>query len=121
MTYEWHRIFSRAEMENEALPMNKVRTVEAGNKKLYLGRLESGYYAIDDKCPHAGGSLGQGNCDSRGNVICPYHRHGFKLKDGLPASGKGYYVNSYPVEERPDGLYAGIPKKRGLFAWLSGD
>lgn len=109
--YHWHRVASLYEIDNDFVKENDVVSVSVSGKKFCIGKQKSVYFAIDDTCPHAGGSLGEGWCDTKGNVICPYHRIGFRLSDGGPATGKGYYVNSYPTELRGDGLYVGIKKK----------
>ena len=108
--YIWHRIASLWELENNFPAENEVMPFDALERTFCIGRKDGQFYVLDDKCPHAGGSIGTGWCDTNGNVICPYHRIGFRLKDGGPASGKGYYVNSYPSEIREDGFYIGIKK-----------
>jgi nitrite reductase/ring-hydroxylating ferredoxin subunit len=109
--YHWHLVTSLYELENGFLKEREAMPIDIAGKSLCLARYNDKYFALDDRCPHAGGSIGTGWCDSKGNVICPYHRIGFRLTDGGPATGKGYYVNSYPTELREDGLYVGIKKK----------
>jgi len=109
--YRWHKIASTYELAHHFPTDKGLKYIEVIGKSICIVNWESNYYAIDDKCSHAGGSLSMGKCDESGNVICPIHRIGFRCKDGGPAGGKGYFVNSYPLENREDGLYIGFKKK----------
>ena len=102
--------FKLLEIEQaEKITINSVRTIEINNKQICLAHLADGYFAIDDKCPHAQGHLGEGRCDNEGNIICPSHRYKFDIRTGKGKQGD--YVNSYPVEVRGDALYIGFKKK----------
>ena len=109
----WHRIAVTYELEHDlVLPEQSVRTIIVEGKKICLGRFRDTYYALDDKCMHAGGHLGEGKCDAKGNVICPFHRYRYSLIDGRNTSGEGYYANTHPLEIRENGLYIGFPRKK---------
>lgn len=111
----WFKIYDFQLDGEEPQSTNTVRTVLVNNKYICLGRLDDGYYAVDDKCPHAAGRLGQGKCDAEDHVICPIHRYKYNLKTGKGAPGQGDYVNTYPIEKRNDGVYIGFKKK----SWFS--
>jgi nitrite reductase/ring-hydroxylating ferredoxin subunit len=109
----WHRVATKYELDHDlVLPELTVKLVIAGDKKICLGRYQGKYYALDNKCMHAGGSLSDGKCDSNGNVICPFHRYRYSMVTGKNTSGEGYYAYSRPVEIRDDGLYIGLPEKK---------
>lgn len=86
-----------------------IRAVEVSGKKLCIVKSADKFYAIHDKCPHAGAELSKGWCNA-GRIVCPYHRHEFDLQTGRGAAGQNNYVNTYPVEQREDGIYVGISK-----------
>jgi len=101
---------------DELLPaQNKVATVKVNGKAYCIGKLGDNFYAINNKCPHAGGSLGDGKCDAEGVVTCPFHRYQFSLKTGQMVNGQGYYVDTFSLELREDGLYIGLKKKWWMF------
>lgn len=56
-------------------------------------------YAMDNECPHRGGSLSQGWVTD-GKVACPLHQWQFNLKDGQCPMVKTAKVSVYPVEIR---------------------
>jgi nitrite reductase/ring-hydroxylating ferredoxin subunit len=55
--------------------------VEAGGQTFALFNVDGAYYAIDNTCPHHGGSLGEGRLNGH-IVTCPWHRHEFNVKTG---------------------------------------
>jgi nitrite reductase/ring-hydroxylating ferredoxin subunit len=111
--HTWHRIATMYEVDHDlVLPELTVKTIVVEGKKICLGRYKNAYYAIGDKCMHAGGSLGEGKCDLNGNVICPFHRYKYNMVTGKNVSGEGYYAYTFPLETRADGIYIGFPVKK---------
>lgn len=114
--YTWHKI---AESEQEIAPGdNGIGVAEVKGKKICLGKYLDQWYGFAYKCPHAGGLMSEGYIDVAGNVVCPLHRYKFSLQNGRNTSGEGYYLKTYPVESRADGLYVGM-EEGGFFSWLS--
>jgi 3-phenylpropionate/trans-cinnamate dioxygenase ferredoxin subunit len=87
----------------------QVRVVEAGGKRYALCNSDGSFYAIDDRCTHDNGPLGEGVLVD-GEVECPRHGARFDVHTGkamcLPAVG---YVGTYPVEVRDGEIFIGIP------------
>ena len=50
-------------------------------RRLAIGRTERGYFAMDDFCPHAGGSLGEGMISDE-CVLCPIHGYAYHTLTG---------------------------------------
>jgi len=57
------------------------RYVEVGGFKLAVFLDQGAAYAIDNRCPHAGGSLSGGPVQD-GHAVCPWHYWMFNLKNG---------------------------------------
>lgn len=102
----WIKIYDYKKHGNEPQLPNSVRSVEVEGKRICLIYAEDGYYAMDDRCPHAGARFGAGGWCENGNLICPVHRHKFELKSGRGSEGD--FVNTYPTEKREDGVYVGF-------------
>jgi len=65
---------------DELQPGEKLK-VEVQGKSILLANLDGSYFALDDRCPHLGGSLSRG--EMRGSqVFCPKHGAAFDLKTG---------------------------------------
>jgi nitrite reductase/ring-hydroxylating ferredoxin subunit len=104
--YTWHKIADDPlELEFSA---GGLTTVEAGGKKFCLALQKGILYACTYKCPHAGGILADGYLDAAGNLVCPHHRYKFSLQNGRNVSGEGYYLKTFPVEARAEGVFIGI-------------
>ncbi len=99
---EWHRI-DPGEMQ-----ANTVTTVVAGGRAICVTRTADGFGALDNRCPHQGGPLGDGQIED-GCVICPWHGYEYHPVTGNPPEGYGDQATAFPVEERPDGLYVELP------------
>ncbi len=81
------------------------KKISLEDKEILLVNIENTYYAIDNKCPHMGGSLYDGTLEGS-NVVCPRHGSIFDVKTGKNIQGakiafvkiKVNDVQSYPVK-----------------------
>ena len=89
-------------------PDNQLLDLEVDGKKITLARFKDGYFAFAQKCPHASGRMAQGYINPLGQVVCPLHRFAFDMKNGRNTTGEGYFLKTYPVELRPNGLFIGF-------------
>jgi 3-phenylpropionate/trans-cinnamate dioxygenase ferredoxin subunit len=89
-------------------PDNQLLDLEVEDKKITLARFKEGYFAFAQKCPHASGRMAQGYINPLGQVVCPLHRYAFDMKNGRNTTGEGYFLKTYPVELRPEGIFIGF-------------
>lgn len=87
---------------------NHIAVIERNGKKICVGRHNGKLYAFAYKCPHASGIMADGYIDAVGNIVCPVHRYKFSLTNGRNISGEGYYLKTWQVEQREDGIYVAI-------------
>jgi nitrite reductase/ring-hydroxylating ferredoxin subunit len=113
--YTWHKIAnSIAELH---FSENGLTTVEVNNKTICVALHNNEVLACTHKCPHAGGIMSDGYLDPLGNIVCPLHRYKFSLHNGRNVSGEGYFLKTYPVEVRNEGVFIGM-EQNNLFGWL---
>jgi len=110
--YTWHRI---TESEDRIAEEGQIAIWTVNHKKLCITRFEDKLYAFYHKCPHAGGHFVEGYLDTKGNVVCPIHRYKYDLQTGRNSSGEGYFLATYPVEVRENGVFVGFPEKKGFW------
>ncbi len=112
VTLTWHKVAEPGE-----LPDGRVKTVTidaAGTKakSIALTRYQGQYGALDNHCPHQGGPLGEGSieCDDKGDCYlrCPWHGWDYHPTTGKSPGGYDDGVETYPVEERADGVYVAL-------------
>lgn len=100
---QWHKVADKG-----AVADGHVQALVAGHQPICLTRYQGDVHALDNHCPHQGGPLGEGFIDERGYVICPWHGYEYSAVDGAPPPGFDDRVDTFPVEEREDGIYVGI-------------
>ena len=78
-----------------------------------LTNIDGEYTAMDNRCPHQGGPLGEGSIEKGDDgqcwLRCPWHGWDFDPKTGKPPGGhedSGQVL--YPTEVRQDGIYIGL-------------
>ncbi|RBL93345.1 Rieske (2Fe-2S) protein [Chitinophaga flava] len=110
-TYSWYKL------DEGYLPVadNSISVQVVNGKKICCALHQGQLYAFAYKCPHAGGIMADGFIDAAGNVVCPLHRYKFSMKNGYNCSGEGYYLKTYPIEQREDGAYVGMEKSGWLW------
>ncbi len=104
----WIKLFDSLTSANDRIAIGNVATLQIGNKKVCVAHTSEGFFAVNDKCPHNGASLGSGFCTDKGSVVCPVHRYHFDLKTGRAKSGGGDYVQPYPIEVRDGAVFIGF-------------
>jgi 3-phenylpropionate/trans-cinnamate dioxygenase ferredoxin subunit len=86
-----------------------VKVFNAGKQRILVARCDGHIYAMDDRCTHDNGPLGEGELDGC-EIECPRHGARFDVKTGkalcLPAVGS---VRTYSVEVREGEIYVGLP------------
>lgn len=113
--YEWKRVDEAGVMGVNFLREGKTTLVKVAGKSICLVRKQDKLYAVRDRCPHGNGPLHQGTLNEEGDLVCPWHKFRFCVENGRSAGGEGYFVPTYPIEIREDGVYIGIEKRKKLF------
>jgi nitrite reductase (NADH) small subunit len=65
----------------DAIPEGTSAVVTVGDRDVAVFKDGGEFFAIDDRCPHAGASLSSGHVEG-GVVTCPWHGWRFRLCDG---------------------------------------
>jgi len=99
----WHRVLDSAELGE-----GRVTQVTCHHRMVCLTKFEGTVAALDNRCPHQGGPLGEGSIEN-GWLRCPWHGWDFHPTTGKPPGGFDDGVATYPVEEREDGIYLAFP------------
>ncbi len=106
---EWFKVAEKGQ-----LPDGRVMSATAGVKTIALVHFDGQYAAMDNRCPHQGGPLGEGSIekgvDGKCWIRCPWHGWDFDPLTGKPPGGhEDSGQTTYPVEVRSDGVYVGVP------------
>jgi len=96
-------------LEANELPEGRVKPVTCRHHTLCMTHHEGRYGALDNRCPHQGGPLGEGSIEN-GLLRCPWHGWDY---DPITGKAPGYDdgVETFEVETRDDGVYVGVPEE----------
>ena len=105
----WHKV-----AELDELADGRVKSATAGGVSIALTHFDGQYAAMDNKCPHQGGPLGEGSIekgiDGKCWLRCPWHGWDFDPLTGKPPGGhEDSGQETFAVDLRDDGVYVGVP------------
>ena len=80
-TLEWHRVADIGDLAD-----GRVRPVTVDRHTICLTRCGDEYGALDNRCPHQGGPLGEGSIEN-GLLRCPWHGYDYDPLTGQPPPG----------------------------------
>ncbi len=98
---EWFRVLSPDE-----LPEGRVKSVTCGRRTVCMVHYQGQYAALDNRCPHQGGPLGEGSIE-KGLLRCPWHGWDYEPLTGK-APGFEDGVPTHSIDVREDGVYVGF-------------
>jgi nitrite reductase (NADH) small subunit len=98
----WHTISPASKIRE-----GQVLAFTVAGRLLAVGRTATGYFAVDGICPHAGGSLGEGEVENE-CVICPVHGYAYDVHTG-EGKDDGARVRVHHVECDGDVLRIELP------------
>ena len=115
----WHKVAGL-----DTLPEGRVITVTAGTTSMALVHFDGQYSAMDNRCPHQGGPLGEGSIEKGEGgqcwLRCPWHGWDFDPLTGKPPGGhEDSGQKLYPTELREDGVYVGLEPAKPHAATVS--
>ena len=100
--YTWHQI------DTDDLAVGAVKAVVVGGRAVCIARTTNGLGALDNRCPHQGGPLGEGTIED-GWLICPWHGYEYDPLTGEPPEGYGDVATPLPLSERDGAIAVGVP------------
>ena len=102
---DWYRVADLDELAD-----GRVRTVTVDGRSLALTRCGDEYGALDNRCPHQGGPLGEGSIEN-GWLRCPWHGYDYHPLTGEPPEGFSDAPACFTTEVRGDGVFVRLPPR----------
>ena len=95
------------------LPEGRVKTVTARTISMCLSHFDGQWAAMDNRCPHQNGPLGEGSIekgvDGKCWIRCPWHGWDFDPLTGAPPGGhEDTGQELYPVDIRDGEIFVGL-------------
>ncbi len=101
----WYKVL---ENKNE-LQEGRVMTVTAGHKDLCLSHYHGKFTALENKCPHQGGPLGEGSIEN-GLLRCPWHGWDF-CPHGGSSGDFDDGLETFLLRIEGDEIFVGMPEE----------
>lgn len=103
---KWYKVLDN----KKSLPEGRVQTVTAGHQGICLTHHKGKFSALDNKCPHQGGPLGEGSIEN-GMLRCPWHGWDFDPCSGLPPGGYDDGIDTFEIKEEGNSIFVGVPEE----------
>ena len=106
---DWYRVATVDEIDE-----GRVKSVTAGTQSIALVHFNGQWAAMDNKCPHQGGPLGEGaiekGIEDKCWLRCPWHGWDFDPLTGKPPGGhEDTGQQMFEVDVRGDEIFVGLP------------
>lgn len=105
-TSTWHKI--AANISGINFNAHGLAEIDINGKTICIAKHNDQVFACTQKCPHAGALFSDGHLDALGNLVCPLHKYKFSLKNGRNISGEGYYLKTFAIEVKKEGVFVCI-------------
>ncbi len=106
MAKRWLKVLEPGE-----LPEGRVKPVTCEHTTVCMTHFEGKYGALDNRCPHQGGPLGEGSIEN-GWLRCPWHGWDYHPITGEVPGGHDDFLDTYDVDVRDDGVYIALPEEK---------
>lgn len=105
--YLWFNTF----LQNTDFEEEKPKLIQMQDKRLCVIKKNDQIFAVENKCPHAGGSLASGHCEGD-FIVCPIHRFKYNIETGRGIDKQGDFVETYATKWENGVLFIGFAKKK---------
>lgn len=102
---KWHKVLDTT----EELPEGRVMSVTAEHQGICLTHFEGKFSALDNRCPHQGGPLGEGSIEN-GLLRCPWHGWDYHPCTGK-APGFDDGVDTFLTKVEDGAVYVGLEEE----------
>jgi nitrite reductase/ring-hydroxylating ferredoxin subunit/predicted enzyme related to lactoylglutathione lyase len=97
----------------DELPPGAMTWIGHGSGEIAVANVNGDLCAMDNVCPHAGGSLAAGVL--RGSaVICPQHNRVFDFKSGACQQDRNLRLTTYPVVVEDETVFVEVPSRANV-------
>jgi 3-phenylpropionate/trans-cinnamate dioxygenase ferredoxin subunit len=86
--------------ETSEIPAGKMKMTKVEEKEILMANVNGNYYAIANRCTHAGGELSKGSLE--GSIVtCPKHGAKFDVTTGKVVSGPKILFMHPKINDEP--------------------
>jgi len=86
--------------ETSEIPIGNLKMVKLEGKEILITNVNGNYYALGNRCTHAGGDLSKGSLDGK-MITCPRHGSKFDVTTGKVVSGPKILFLRPTIKDEP--------------------
>jgi nitrite reductase/ring-hydroxylating ferredoxin subunit len=107
LLYAWDKLTEKQQEKMGKAELQEPLMLDFGHRQVCVIKLNDGFHAVANNCPHAGAQLHIGACNKKGLLICPAHGYKFDVRTGRSADGNGYTLKTFRIKEKDGAYYLG--------------
>ena len=96
----WHKVAKYSDIDEGKAQVIRIE----GHEPIALFKFQGKLYALDNSCPHRGGSLGDGHLDGK-EVICPWHAWSFDITNGQCSTDAEFKQKLFPLKIENENVF----------------
>ena len=108
LLYSWTKLTDKQQKKMDKAEIKVPFVLDFGLRQVCVVKLEDGFHAVSNICPHAGVQLHRGSCSKKGILICPAHGYKFDVHNGRSADGNGYVLKTFRIKEEAGAYFVGM-------------
>lgn len=108
LLYSWTKLNEKQQKKMDKAEPKEPFMLDFGTRQVCMVKLEDGFHAVSNNCPHAGVQLHMGACNKKGILVCPAHGYKFDVRSGRSADGNGYVLKTFRIKEVDGEYFVGI-------------
>ena len=89
------------------IPPGTGKVVETGGKTIAVFNCDGTFYAVDNRCKHRGGPLGEGSLSAT-TVTCPWHGWEYDVTSGECQMDPSIKVQKFDVKVEGEDIFISI-------------
>ena len=105
---KWYKVFNTVDEAKQHVAINSLQLLTIKNTRICLAHTPSGFFAVDNSCPHLGESLHKGKINYLNEIICPWHTYRYNLKSGVECNHRSEHLKRYALKINDSGFFIGL-------------
>lgn len=102
----WYKVFNSSEEAIANIALNSCLKFIISETEILVFYTKSGFWALENKCPHQDLPLEGGVCIGKDIIECPFHFMHINIRTG--AAGRYKAAKSFAVQVRKDGVFVEV-------------
>ncbi|MFN0049279.1 MAG: Rieske (2Fe-2S) protein [Cytophagales bacterium] len=104
----WYKIFESEAEAKASIGLMKSRGFSLDNHDIVIFRTNTGFWALENKCPHQNLPLKGSNYIGGDKIECPFHFLSINLRTGITGNSTYKAVKTFPIQMRKDGIFVEV-------------